>query len=159
MTDIIHTSVIYICSALLCRNQYEKVPFGLIMLGYFLVAMRFLSSSDIGGPYILLSRSRFGLRALCDGGRYLSGCGITGVFFCFICSAALRRRNSAERPLEGVDAYRKFVVGPSTRRVCGRRRSGPRGKRKRGIDWNVWRDVMVVRSNDCGAALMRESDG
>jgi hypothetical protein len=35
---------------LLWKNQYEKEPSGLIMFGYFFVAMRFLSSSDTGAP-------------------------------------------------------------------------------------------------------------
>jgi hypothetical protein len=72
------------------------------MFGYFFVAMRFLSSSVTGGPYILFSKFRFGLRALWDGGRYLSGCGITGAAFC--CSAACRRLNSSDRPLDEADA-------------------------------------------------------
>jgi hypothetical protein len=97
--------VIHRCMALLWKNQYENVPSGLIIFGYFFVAMRFLSSSDTGAPYILFSRFRFGLRALWDGGRNLSGCGITGVGFGLRCAwASLRRRNSAESPLEGVEA-------------------------------------------------------
>lgn len=96
------TIEIHTCMLLLLRNQCEKVPSGLIMLGYFLVAMRFLSSSDIGGPYTLFSRFLFGALLLCDGGRYLSGCGITGVA---CCCAACRRRNSSDRPpLAGVEA-------------------------------------------------------
>jgi hypothetical protein len=42
--------VIHKCIARLFKNQCENVPSGLIMFGYFFVAMRFLSSSDIGGP-------------------------------------------------------------------------------------------------------------
>lgn len=42
--------VIQRCMTRLLRNQCENVPSGLIMFGYFLVAMRFLSSSEIGGP-------------------------------------------------------------------------------------------------------------
>ena len=44
------TIVIHRCIALLFKNQCENVPSGLIMLGYFFVAILFLSSSDMGGP-------------------------------------------------------------------------------------------------------------
>jgi hypothetical protein len=42
--------VIHKWIALLWKNQYENVPSGLIIFGYFVVAMRFLSSSDTGAP-------------------------------------------------------------------------------------------------------------
>jgi hypothetical protein len=48
--DGVCTIVIHKWIDLLCKSQCEKVPSGLIMLGYFFVAMRFLSSSDTGAP-------------------------------------------------------------------------------------------------------------
>jgi hypothetical protein len=36
---------------------------------------------------------------------------------------------------------------------------GPWGSRKRGIDWSDWREAIVGRFEDGGAAQMRESDG
>jgi hypothetical protein len=76
----------------------------------------------------------------------LSGCGITGVVL--FCCAACLLRNSSERGL-AEDAWRRLVVVGSGRnaRACGRRRRGPRGKRKRGIDWRV---AMVVRGEARG---------
>lgn len=87
----------------------------------------------------------------------MSGWGITGGAFC--CCACLRFRNSADRPLAGVDAWRMRAGFWSRKRVCGRRRVVPRGNRKRGIDWRDWTDAIVLRFDDGGAAQMRESDG
>jgi hypothetical protein len=39
-----------------------------------------------------------------------------------------------------------------SRSVCGRRMVGPWGSRKRGIDWSDWRDAIVGRFDDGGAA-------
>ena len=61
----------------LFRNQWLNVPSGLIMLGYFLEAMRLRSSSETLGPYTLGPVS-WRLSALpCEGGRYVSGWGMT----------------------------------------------------------------------------------
>ena len=67
----------------------------------------------------------------------MSGCGITGAPFC--CCASRRLRNSSERPLGVMEAWRTLLGADSGRnaRAWGRRSRGPRGRRKRGIDWRV----------------------
>jgi hypothetical protein len=84
----------------------------------------------------------------------LSGCGITGVFFC----AACLRRNSSERPpLVGREAWRSDVVDVrrGSARAWGRRRSGPRGSRKRGMEW---RDAIVVDKSTTLDSATAETD-
>lgn len=115
----------------LFRNQWLNVPSGLIMLGYFLEAMRLRSSSETLGPYTLGPVS-WRLSALpCEGGRYVSGWGMT---CCFVLAAAARRRSNSAESWRALETWRTAVA--AGKRDCGRRvgRSGGRGSRKRGIE-------------------------
>jgi hypothetical protein len=116
----------------LFKNQWLKVPSGLIMFGYFFVAILFRSSSLGFGPYTLPSPASARRTVLpCDGGRYVSGCGMT---FCFVLAAAARRRSNSALSWRGEDTQRTAVVGSSDCVKREGRSRGWRGSRKRGIE-------------------------
>lgn len=140
----------------LFKNQWLNVPSGLIMFGYFFVAMRFLSSSLSFGPYTLPTpgSERRGSVLPWDGGRYLSGCGMTG---CFVLAAAARRRSNSAESWRADETWRTAGEGARSDGVRRgwRSRRGCRGSRKRGMECS---EAMAVDGCDTGVCELEGAE-
>lgn len=105
-----------------------NVPFGGIMLGYFLVVLSFVSSSDNCGP----GYSGAALRSLapCDGGLNFEGCSRTMGLEESCTALGAFPKGLGAFPTRGflVEAWRmEFLDSPFCQRLL------PRGRRNRGI--------------------------